>query len=64
MGDEPYFTVEGNKWQQQRYYESEDKPSATEDVKFIRKTKFPAKALLSLAVSEYGTSEPVNSNVY
>jgi hypothetical protein len=32
---------------------SEDHP-ATEDVKFIGKTKFPAKFLLQLAVSEYG----------
>jgi hypothetical protein len=32
---------------------------ATEDVKFIRKTKFPAKVLLGLAVSESGMSEPV-----
>jgi hypothetical protein len=29
--DESYFTVDGNKWQQQSYYESEDHP-ATEDV--------------------------------
>jgi hypothetical protein len=58
MDDEPYFTVEGNKWQQQSYYKPEDYP-ATEDVKFIRKTKFPAKVLLWLAVSESGISKPV-----
>jgi hypothetical protein len=45
MDDESYFTVAGNKWQQQSYNESEDHP-ATEDVKFICKTKFPAKILL------------------
>jgi hypothetical protein len=28
------FTVDGNEWQHQSYYESEDHP-ATEDVKFI-----------------------------
>jgi hypothetical protein len=44
MDDESYFTVDGNEWQQQSYYESEDHP-AIEDVKFIRKTKFPAKVL-------------------
>jgi hypothetical protein len=42
MDDESYFTVDGNEWQQQSYYESEEHP-ATEDIKFIRKTKFPAK---------------------
>jgi hypothetical protein len=51
MDDESYFTVDGNEWQQKSYYESEDH-SAIEDVKFIRKTKFPAKVLLWLAVSE------------
>jgi hypothetical protein len=45
MDDESYFTVDSNEWQQQSYYESEDYP-ATEDVKLIRKTKFPAKVLL------------------
>jgi hypothetical protein len=45
MADESYFTVDGNEWQQQSYSESEDHP-ATEEVKFVRKTKFPAKVLL------------------
>jgi hypothetical protein len=45
MDDESYFTVDGNGWQQQSYYESEDHP-ATENVKFIRKAKFPAMVLL------------------
>jgi hypothetical protein len=45
IDDESYFTVDGNEWQQQSYYESEDNP-ATGDVKFIRKTKVPAKVLL------------------
>jgi hypothetical protein len=48
-----YFTIDGNEWQQQIYYGSEDHP-ALEDVKFIRKTKFPAKVLLWLVVSESG----------
>jgi hypothetical protein len=52
MCDGFYFMVDGNEWQQQSYYESEDHP-ATEDVKFIRiKTKFPAQVLLWLAVRE------------
>jgi hypothetical protein len=57
--DESYFTVDGNEWQQQSYYESEVHP-ATEDGKLIRQvynTKFPAKVLLWLAVSESGISE-------
>jgi hypothetical protein len=58
MDDESYFTVDGNEWQQQSYYEGEDHPS-TEDVKFIRKTKLPAKVLLWLAVSERCISKPV-----
>jgi hypothetical protein len=49
---------DGNEWQQQSYYESEDHP-ATEDVKFIRKIKFPAKILLWLAVSKSSMSDPV-----
>jgi hypothetical protein len=53
--DESYFTVDGNEWQS--YYESEDHP-ATEDFKFIRKTKIPAKVLLWLADSKSGISEP------
>jgi hypothetical protein len=52
MDDESYFR------QQQRYYESENHP-ATEDVKFIRKIKFPAKVFLWLAVSASGICEPV-----
>jgi hypothetical protein len=56
MYDESYFTVDGNELQQQSCYDSEDHP-ATQDVKFIRKTKFPAKVLLWLAVSESGISE-------
>lgn len=58
MDDESYFTVEGNEWQQKHYYESKDRP-APDQAKFIRKTKFPAKVLLWLAVSERGISEPV-----
>jgi hypothetical protein len=58
MNDESFFKVDGNEWQQQCYYKSEDHP-AIEDVKFIRKSKFPAKVLLWLAVSESGISEPV-----
>jgi hypothetical protein len=58
IDDESYFLVDSNEWQQQSYYESEDHP-ATEDVKFIRKTKFPAKVLLWLAVSESGINELV-----
>jgi hypothetical protein len=58
MNDESNFTVDGNERQQQSYYESEDHP-ATENVKFIRKTKFPAKVLLWLATRESGISEPV-----
>jgi hypothetical protein len=37
MEDEIYFTVDGNEWQQQSYYESEDH-SATDNVKFILHT--------------------------
>jgi hypothetical protein len=58
MDDETYFTVDGNEWQQQNYYESEDHP-ATENVKFVRKSKLSAKGLLWLAVSERGISGPV-----
>jgi hypothetical protein len=58
MDDESSFTVAGNEWKQQSYYESEDY-SATGDVKFIRKTKFPAKFLLWLTVSESCISKPV-----
>jgi hypothetical protein len=58
MDDESYFTVDGNVWQHQSYCEFEDHP-ATEDVKFIRKTKFSAKVLLWLVVSESGLSKPV-----
>jgi hypothetical protein len=48
MNDESYFTVDGNEWQQQSYYETEDHP-AKEDVKFIRKTKITGKVLLYIA---------------
>jgi hypothetical protein len=52
MVDESYFTVDGNECQQQSYYESKDHP-ATDDVKFIPKTKFPAK------VSESGIRDSI-----
>jgi hypothetical protein len=45
MDDESYCTVVGNEWQQHSYYESNDY-KATEDIKFICKTKFLAKVLL------------------
>jgi hypothetical protein len=54
MDDVFYLTVDGNDWQQQSYYESEDHP-ATEDVKFI----ISVKVLLWLTVSESSISEPV-----
>jgi hypothetical protein len=54
MDDESYFTVDGNECQQQSYYESEDH-AATDVVKFIRNTKFPAKVLLWLAVRKRPT---------
>jgi hypothetical protein len=44
LNEESYFTLDGNEWQQQSYYVSENHPT-TEDVKFICKTKFPAKVL-------------------
>jgi hypothetical protein len=44
MEDESHFTVDGNEWQQQSYYESED---------------HSAKVWLWLAVSENSISEPV-----
>jgi hypothetical protein len=50
-----YILYIGIFWQQQSYYESENHPE-TQDVKFIRKTKSPAKVLLWLTVSD---SEPV-----
>jgi hypothetical protein len=53
MFDESYFTVDSSEWQQQSYYETEDHP-ASEGVKFLRKSKFSAKVLLWLAVSENG----------
>jgi hypothetical protein len=53
--------VEGNEWQQQSFYESEDHPT-TGDIKFIRKTNFSANVLLWLAVSEYGVYETVFFN--
>jgi hypothetical protein len=52
MDDESYFKVVGNEWQHQSYDESEDHP-ATEDVKFICKTKFPAKVLLWLSSCQW-----------
>jgi hypothetical protein len=63
MEDESYFTVGGNEWHQQSNYESEDHP-ATEGVKFICKTKFPAQVLLWMAVSERGISEPTMTCTY
>jgi hypothetical protein len=51
MDDESYFTVDGNEWQQQNYYESKDH-LALEGVKLIRKIKFPANVLLWVAVNE------------
>jgi hypothetical protein len=38
MDDEFYFTVGGNEWQQQSYFDFKDHP-ATDDVNFIPKTK-------------------------
>jgi hypothetical protein len=60
MDDESYFTLEGNEWQEQSYYESENHP-ASADVKFIRKTRLTAKVLLWLAVSEYDGNQYFSS---
>jgi hypothetical protein len=40
------------------FRKSVDHP-ASEDAKFIHKTKFPSKVLLWLAISDYSLSEPV-----
>jgi hypothetical protein len=32
MEDEPYFTVDGNEWQQQNFYESEDHPHSEKKI--------------------------------
>jgi hypothetical protein len=45
MCDEYFFMIDGNEWQQQSYYESEDHP-ATGNVKFMRMTKFPSEGFL------------------
>jgi hypothetical protein len=60
MDDDSYFTVDGNEWKQHSFYESVDHPDpATEDVNFIRNTKFPANVSLWLAFGKSGISEPV-----
>jgi hypothetical protein len=56
MDDEFYFTaMRGNR----KVIMSLKITQQQEDVKFIRKTKFPAKVLLWLTVSESGISKPV-----
>lgn len=53
MDDESYFTLEGNEWQQKSYYESAEHP-APESIKLIKKSKFPRRILVWLALSERG----------
>lgn len=71
MDDETYFTIEGHDWTPKYYFKlpnSNPSPKVTQ----ITKTKFPAKVLLWMAVSERGISDPVffksglavNANVY
>jgi hypothetical protein len=72
MDDQSYFTVDGNAMSGNSKFLMSLKSEATEDVKFIRKTVFPAKVLLWLAVSESVIGRPVlqstkkctNPNVY
>lgn len=58
MDDESYFTIEGNEWQGDSYYECEGH-EIPENVKFKTRSKFPKKVLVWLAISESGVSEPV-----
>lgn len=70
MDDESYFTMDGNEWQGQYYYERDD--NVDKKVKYVEHTKYPKKVLLWLAISPAGMSEPVfltkglaqNSDVY
>jgi hypothetical protein len=64
MYDESFFTIEGNAWQhQQSYYESKDH-AATDDVKFIHKTKFPAKIFLWVSMVQVNQYFAVNKELY
>lgn len=58
MDDESYFKVEDIEWQPEHYFESSSH-KAPQKANFIRKTKFPGKVLLWLAISERGISEPI-----
>ena len=58
MDDESYFTLDGNEWQGNYYFENTNGPT-DENVKYIEHTKFPKKVLLWLAISRRGMSKPV-----
>jgi hypothetical protein len=59
MDDQSYFTVDGNAMSGNSKFLMSLKSEVTENVKFIRKTVFPAKVLLWLAVSESVIGRPV-----
>jgi hypothetical protein len=64
MDEESYFTVEGNEWQQQSYYEYEDHP-AIEKVKFIRKPKFKAMVFWGwLSANQYFSDPTLRCQLY
>jgi len=55
--DESYFTLDGNEWQWQHYFQG--RGEVENAVKYIEHSKFPKKVLLWLAISSEGMSEPV-----
>ena len=57
MDDETYFTMDGNEWQGNHYF---DYPSIeiSSKIKHIEHSKFPKKVMLWLCISERGMSEP------
>lgn len=58
MDDESYFTLDGNEWQGNFYFQNANDP-IEESVKYVEHTKFPKKVLLWLAISPRGMSNPV-----
>lgn len=57
MDDESYFTLDGNEWQGEHYFEN---PNGLVDdkVKYVEHTKFPKKVMVWLTISPRGMSKP------
>lgn len=58
MDDESYFTIDGNEWQENSYYD-DGRVEINDETRYVSAAKYPQKVLVWLAISSKGMSKPL-----